>query len=217
MKHRPRSARRRVLLPIAGLLALQLQAIALAGSAAAVTNSACTGAFNGSPVGTLAMTASVPDGGSVSAGQSIQITITWDTNDWSSLDQFHDCLTSNGSLDGSLTYEEKPPPNDGLIQHSVTVPGSLADGEEFCARSSLSGQPRGGNATQKSNTLCWTVGSTPKNPDVKVTKSASSSSVASGDSVTFRITASNVGDATANYVQIEDTVDPSLSTCRSSS
>jgi uncharacterized repeat protein (TIGR01451 family) len=208
MSHRPRPIRRWILLPVAGLLALQLQAFVAGSPADAAT--VCNGVFNGSPVGTLAMTASVPDGGSVSAGQSIQITITWDTNDWSSLNQFHDCVMINGAIDDSLTYEEKPPANDGIIQHSFTVPNSVADGDQVCAQSALSGTPKGGNSTQKSNELCWTVGSTPKNPDVKVTKSASSSSVSSGDSVTFTLTAANIGDATATNVQIKDTFDPSL-------
>jgi uncharacterized repeat protein (TIGR01451 family) len=208
MSHRPRSTRASILLTITALLALQVQLVIGGSPARAAT--VCNGVFNGSPVGTLAMTASVPDGGSVSAGQSIQITITWDTNDWSSLNQFHDCVTINGAIDDSLTYEEKPPANDGIIQHSFSVPNSVSDGDQVCARSALSGTPQGGNSTQKSNKLCWTVGSTPKNPDVKVTKSASSSSVNSGDSVTFTLTASNVGDATATNVQIKDTFDPSL-------
>jgi uncharacterized repeat protein (TIGR01451 family) len=210
MKHRPGVARTRwTLITLSGLILLQLQG--LLGGTALAANSACNGAFSGSPVGTLAMTASVPNGGSIAAGQTIDITITWDPTDWSGLDQLEDCFTVNGALDGSLTFEEKPPANDGIAKHSVTVPSTLTSGDTLCARSRLSGQPIGGNTTtQKSNTLCWTVGSTPKNPDVTVAKSADSTSVASGDRVTFTITASNTGDATATNVQIKDTIDGSL-------
>jgi uncharacterized repeat protein (TIGR01451 family) len=188
-------------------VALQLQ-VALAVPAGAV--SACNGAFQGSPSGTLAMTASVPNGGSISPGQSITITITWDTGDWSGLDALYDCFTVNGALDDSLTYGEKPPSNDGIAQHSVTVPNSLLSGDTICARARLSGQPIGGVSTQKGNILCWTVGGTTTNPDVKVTKSASSTNVTFGDTVTFAIEASNIGNAAATNVQIKDTIPAGL-------
>jgi uncharacterized repeat protein (TIGR01451 family) len=193
------------LLAVTSIALFQLQ-LAIGTTANAASNGACGGAFGGSPSGTLAMTASVPDGGSISAGQKIDLTITWNTGDWSGLDQFADCFEINGTLDPSMTYEEKPPVNDGIIQHSVSVPGSLANGDTVCARARLSGQPIGGVSTQKSNTLCWTVGGTPHDPDVKVTKAASKTTVNSGDSLTFTLEASNIGDATATNVKIEDTI-----------
>ena len=193
------------MLAVASIALFQLQ-LAVGTSAGAATNDSCNGAFQGSPAGSLSLSA-VPGPGSISAGQTITITATWNTGDWSGLDQFSDCFEVNGALDPSLTYEDKPPANDGYDQHSVDVPKDLVDGDTFCVRARLSGQPTGGNtSTQKSNTLCWTIGSTPKDPDVKVAKSASKTSVSSGDSLTFTLEASNVGTATATSVAIVDTI-----------
>jgi hypothetical protein len=181
------------LLAVASIALFQLQ-LAIGVTADAATNDSCNGAFQGSPAGSLALTASVPDHGTISAGQTIDITATWNPADWSGLDQFSDCFTINGTLDPSLTYEDKPPTNDGIDQYTFEVPATLVDGNEVCVRARLSGQPVGGNtSTQKSNTLCWTLGSTPKDPDVKVVKSASDLSVSSGDSLSFTLKASNIG------------------------
>ena len=69
----------------------------------------CDAAFSGSPAGTLAISATVPNGGNVSPGQTVDMTITWDPADWVDLDQFHNCFQINGVTDDSLTYTEKPP------------------------------------------------------------------------------------------------------------
>lgn len=198
-------ARRWAFLAVASIAVFQVQ-LAVGLSASAATNDSCNGAFQGSPAGSLALSA-VPGPGTIAAGQTITVTATWNTTDWTSLDQFSDCFTVNGALDPSLTLEDKPPANDGYDQRSVDVPKSLADGDTFCVRARLSGQPASGNtSTQKSNTLCWTVGSTPQDPDVKVVKSASKTSVSSGDSLSFTLEASNIGNATATKVTIEDTI-----------
>ncbi len=212
MATRSGTTRRRplALLALLTLTALQLQLV-VAGPASA-QNSSCNGAFQGNPAGSLAMTANKANGATVAPGDTLTFTITWDTGDWSGLDQFSNCFAVNGTLDGSLTYHEQPPVNDGSIVHSITVPNNLADGDELCARARLSGQPTGGNtSTQKSNKLCFTIGSPPQGePDVIVRKSSSVSSAVPGDEFDYTLTAENVGSADATNVVISDTIPSSL-------
>jgi uncharacterized repeat protein (TIGR01451 family) len=199
--------RRWALLTLLAILGLQLQVLTALPASAAV----CSAAFNGSPDGSLAISATVPDGGTIQAGQSITITITWDTGDWTDLDQFHSCFQLNGADVNSLNFEEIPPDNDGIIVHTITVPNNVSDGDELCSRSRLSGQPTGGTSTQKSNKLCWTVGpGTPGEPDVKVSKSSSATNVVAGDSFDYTLTAENVGNADADNVEITDDIPNSL-------
>ena len=202
---RPRRWAFFVLLTIVGL---QLQVLTALPASAAI----CSAAFTGAPDGTLAISATVPNGGTIQANQSITITITWNTGDWTSLDQFHSCFQLDGVDVNSLNLEQRPPElvNDGIIQHTITVPSTVSDGDELCSRSRLSGQPTGGTSTQKSNKICWTVGSVPQDPDVVVKKSASKSSVKVGDSFDYTLEAENIGNADATNVQITDTLPSSL-------
>lgn len=207
MKDRTHASRTRAwaVLVVATLAMFQLQLVM---TPVANASSACNGAFSGNPSGTLALSASVPNGGSISAGQSITITASWDTSDWTSLDAYYNCFQLNGSAVGSLEYEEKPPTNDGSVVQTFSVPNSVADGDELCVRNRLSGQPAGGaTTTQKGNEICWTVGGQPPPPpDVKISKAASSTSVTSGDSVTFTLTVENTGGDTATDVVVTDTI-----------
>ena len=188
---------------------LQLQAV-MAGSAAA-QNNACSGAFSGNPAGTLAVASSPSNGSTVSPGSTISFTITWNTGDWTGLDQYQSCFEVNGTLVSSLGYGEFPPANDGTIQHSITVPSNLSAGDELCMRGRLSGQPTGGNSTQKSNTVCFTIGGGPQdNPDVRVAKTSSATNVRPGDQFTYTLTAENVGNAGATGVEIRDTIPSGL-------
>ena len=210
MASRYRVSRRSLaLFAVLTLGTLQLQAV-IAGAAAA-QNNACSGAFSGNPAGSLAVVSSPANGSTVSPGSTISFTITWNTGDWTDLDQYQSCFEVNGSLI-SLNYGEFPPANDGSIQHSITVPSNLSPGDEFCMRGRLSGQPTGGNtSTQKSNTVCFTIGSGPQgNPDVRVAKSSSATNVRPGDQFTYTLTASNVGNAGATGVEIRDTIPSGL-------
>jgi uncharacterized repeat protein (TIGR01451 family) len=188
---------------------LQLQAV-MTGTAAA-QNNACNGAFSGNPSGTLAVASSPSNGSTVSPGSAISFTITWDTGDWTGLDQYQSCFEVNGSLVSSLSFGEFPPANDGTIHHSITVPGNLSAGDQLCMRGRLSGQPTGGVSTQKSNTVCFTIGSGPQgNPDVRVAKSSSATNLRPGDQFSYTLTAENVGNAGATGVEIRDTIPAGL-------
>ena len=124
MKDRTHASRTRAwaVLVVATLAMFQLQLVM---TPVANASSACNGAFSGNPSGTLALSASVPNGGSISAGQSITITASWDTSDWTSLDAYYNCFLLNGSAVGSLEYEEKPPTNDGSVVQVFSVPNSV--------------------------------------------------------------------------------------------
>jgi uncharacterized repeat protein (TIGR01451 family) len=210
MAIRTPASRRRALAVLAVLTVavIQLQLVD-AGSASA--SAACNGAFQGNPQGTLAISASVPSGGTISAGQSITVNTTWNTNDWSGLDAYYNCWELNGSLVDSLEYEEKPPANDGTITQTISVPNSVSNGDQFCVRARLSGQPRQGNtSTQKSNKICWTVGPQQQNPDVILHKSASTNSVNAGQGFNYTLQVENIGNADATNVQITDSIPASL-------
>jgi uncharacterized repeat protein (TIGR01451 family) len=175
----------------------------------ASADNACQGAFSGSPSGTLAMTSVPPGGSTIAAGSTIDFTFTWDPADWTDLDRFANCIQINGALDTSLTFEDRNPANDGLITDSLVVPATLQPGDTVCARSRLSGNPTGGNSTQKSNVLCYTIGDTPP-PDVKISKAASDTTIVSGDTVQFTLTVENTGGDTATDVQVVDVVPAGL-------
>jgi hypothetical protein len=128
------------------------------------SNSACNGALNGNPEGTLNKL-TVPMGGTaaspapIAPGTTVHVTITWAPTDWTSLNQLFDCVFVNGTLIGA--YEEKPPINDGLATHTYDIPADAAAGTVICDRARLSGTPTGGVTTQKSNTVCFTVTGSP--------------------------------------------------------
>ncbi|HYG71134.1 MAG TPA: DUF11 domain-containing protein [Actinomycetota bacterium] len=188
------------------LTVVQLQLVAGAASASV----ACNGAFSGSPVGTLAITASIPTNQTIQAGQSITVTATWDTNDWTDLDRYRACWQLNGNDLDALDFEVQDPDNDGSIQNTIQVPNSVQSGDELCVRTRISGQPRGGESTQKSNTLCWTVGAAPQNPNVKIVKTANQGTVAAGSAFTYTLRVENTSTVAANNVVITDTIPASL-------
>ena len=206
------AASRRRALALFAVLTLAVIQLQLVTAGTANASQACNGAFQGSPQGTLAISSSVPNGGTISAGQSITITATWATTDWNGLDAYYNCWQLNGAEVGALELEEKPPANDGQVVQTISVPNTVADGDQLCVRSRLSGQPAAGNTTtQKSNKLCWTVGpSTPQEPDVVVRKSASASSVNAGQGFSYTLEVENIGNADASNVKITDAIPASL-------
>lgn len=190
---------------VAGLVMIGLQGLGAIAASAQAVDQACNGAFTGSPPGTLEMSSVPPGGSTVAPGDSITFTITWDPDDWTSLDRLANCFAINGTLDGSLTYSEKPPDNDGVAVHSITVPGDLEDGDTLCARARLSGDPVGQVSTQKSNELCFTVSTeVAPQPGIDVEKTCPSGTATVGDDVTYSITVKNTGDEQLVDVTVDD-------------
>ena len=208
MRRRARSPRRWALLAVLSLVALQGQVLLPSAQAA----SFCNGTFNGNPAGFLDMSATrggsnLPNGASIAAGDVINLTTTWNINEWNSLSKVANCFQLNGVDVNALDVLEQPTANDGIFTYSATVPAAVTNGDTFCVRGDLAGQPSaGGTGTFKSNKLCWTVGGTTPKPDVQITKSASKGTVAGGESFSFTLTAKNVSTVTANNVVIADTV-----------
>jgi uncharacterized repeat protein (TIGR01451 family) len=208
MRRRASSPRRWALLAVLSLVALQGQVLLPSAQAA----SFCNGTFNGNPAGFLDMSATrggsnLPNGASIAAGDVINLTTTWNVNDWTSLSKVANCFQLNGVDVNALDVLEQPTANDGIFTYSATVPATVTNGDTFCVRGDLAGQPSaGGTGTFKSNKLCWTVGGTTPKPDVQITKTASKGTVAGGESFSFTLTAKNVSTVTANNVVIADTV-----------
>jgi hypothetical protein len=121
--------------------------------------------------GDLEKSTDPPDGSTVQPGQTIHVTITWETDDWDreELHKVLDCVTVDGVLDESLSAGQKPTRNDGVFEHDYTVPAGAPPGTEVCDRAMLTGPDRGedseGDFRQDvSNLVCFTVGPPPPPP-----------------------------------------------------
>lgn len=136
---------------------------------------ACNG-LSGDPEGSLAKSATwtylggqpvaITTDTDVPAGAQVTVTITWETDDFASLDQLFDCVFVDADEDTSgpeddelvsaLSDKQKPPLNTGSYSHTYTVPDDAA-GKQVCDRARLSGTPNDppNVSTQKSNTLCF--------------------------------------------------------------
>jgi hypothetical protein len=133
---------------------------------------ACSGLYQGSPPGSLAMT-TVPAAGTVlHPGDEVEVTATWDQEDWPGpvLHKVLDCLLVDGTVDYDHSSQEKPTDNDGLYRYRFTVPvGALG---KVCDRVRLSGRLVDGGdlVVQKSNTVCFSVAAAgqPGNPGAPV-------------------------------------------------
>jgi hypothetical protein len=129
-----------------------------------------------------------PDGSTVQPGQAIHVRITWDTDDWNRrlLHKVIDCVTVDGVLDESLSAGQKPTANDGVFEHTYTVPEDAAPGTEICDRAMLTA-PGGKDGKDKdddedegkdkgkgdfrqdvSNLVCFTVAPPPPPPSPPV-------------------------------------------------
>ena len=121
--------------------------------------SACSGLYHGSPPGSLAITTNPPSGTVLHPGDKVEVTATWNTNDWPGpvLHKVLDCLLVNGTVDYGHSSQEKPTANDGLYHYDLTIP--LGAVGRVCDRVRLSGRLVDGGdlVVQKSNTICFSV------------------------------------------------------------
>ena len=94
---------------------------------------------------------------------------------------------------------------------TITVKTSVTSCPQFSNTARVSATNESAGSTGNNNSNVVTVGVTCPNPDVKVTKSASTAQVNSGGSVTYTLVASNVGGSgTATNVTITDTIPAGL-------
>src|SRR5207245_2295618 len=80
--------------------------------------------YQGSPPGSLDITASPSPGTVLHPGDEVEVTATWTTTDWPTavLHKVLDCLLVDGSVDYGHSSQEKPTDNDGLYRYRFTVP-----------------------------------------------------------------------------------------------
>jgi hypothetical protein len=128
-------------------------------SATMVTGHSCNGAFDGVATGSLVKSTSAgPNNSTVTPGQSITVTLTWNPSDFggSAPSKSDDCVEIGSSLSTSMSQEHKPGPAGGTDTFSYTVPSGGTNGEQICDRGALSGTgPISG--IEKSDILCYTV------------------------------------------------------------
>jgi hypothetical protein len=111
--------------------------------------------------GGLDMKTNPPAGSDVSPGDTIEVTLTWNPDDWSgtSLHKAINCVTVNGAFALNLSVEERPTNNDGEFAATYTIPHDVADGCQICNQGFLSGDSSGGGFGQEhSDQACFKVG-----------------------------------------------------------
>jgi hypothetical protein len=121
----------------------------------------CPDALKGRPSGGLVKETQPPDGSGVRGGDVIKVTLRWDKAlfERESLHKALDCVTIDGELAPGLSVEERDTANDGVFEHSFTVPDGLPDGTRLCDRGFISGPGREGRfEREKSNDVCFNVG-----------------------------------------------------------
>lgn len=101
----------------------------------------------------------LPSGAAIKAGDSVNLNLTWNTDDWGAdeiriLDL---CFRIAGAAAPALYASETPAANDGSFQHSFRVPAVNA-GDELCVRARLMGKESAdGKSLQRSNILRFTA------------------------------------------------------------
>ena len=122
-----------------------------------VTGHSCRRVFRGNPTGSLVETTSAgPNDSTVSPGQTIQVTLTWNRNDFGGNPpaKSENCVKIGSHISKSLSREHEPGPSAGSDTFSFTVPVDGTGGQQICDRSAVSGTAV---STEKSAILCYTV------------------------------------------------------------
>ena len=102
----------------------------------------CTGAFQGSPQGSVQETTSAgPNGSSVMPGQRITVTLTWKPSDFSGNQAFlsEDCVEIGSRPAVALSQVHFPAPSGGTDTLSYVVPRGGTGGQPICDRGVVAG------------------------------------------------------------------------------
>jgi hypothetical protein len=129
--------------------------------ASPIVGGACNGIFNSADSGrSFISTNAGPNGSTVVPGQTVNLTLTWITGDWTSLNWAVNCVSVDGVHSKPLSAKHNPVPNTGSDTFSYMIPLTATAGSQFCDRAGVNGTPTGTSkaATQKTNLLCYTVG-----------------------------------------------------------
>jgi hypothetical protein len=122
-----------------------------------VTGNSCNGVFNGVSTGSVVKTTSAgPNNSTVTPGQTIVVTLTWNPSDFGSSNaaKTDDCVEIGTTLSASLSQEHKPPPSGGSDTYSYVVPTGGTNGQRICDRAQVTAT---GHSPEKSAVLCYTI------------------------------------------------------------
>jgi hypothetical protein len=101
-------------------------------------------------------TSAGPNGSTVTPGQTITVTLTWNPSDFGGTAPSHtdDCVEIGSTLSATLSQQHKPGPSGGTDTFSYVVPSGGTGGQQICDRGAVSGAT---HSTEKSAILCYTV------------------------------------------------------------
>jgi hypothetical protein len=162
------------------LLGTLLAAPALAGQPGNfTTDQLCAKTLTKGPGEAPGVTKSVDASGTVTAGQTVHVTVTQNQPETNTqVLAAGDCVTINGAYQSSLSQSSTPSNVNGPWHFSYTVPDSVKAGDKLCDRAAVDARRTGedNSAHQKSNTVCLTVASSPTTTTPVTTTAPSSTS-----------------------------------------
>jgi hypothetical protein len=130
---------------------------ARASSSTAVSGHSCNGVFHGNPPGSLVETTSAgPNDSTVSPGQTITVTLTWNSSDFggNNPSKTDECVKIGGQIAPNLSAEHKPGPAGSTDTFRFVAPSGGTGGQPICVRTAVSGPNVN---TEKSAVLCYTL------------------------------------------------------------
>jgi LPXTG-motif cell wall-anchored protein len=111
-----------------------------AGPASAALNTECLGIIGQAQSGSLHLTSTPAAGSDVLAGSSINVSGSWNADDYEETDRFYVCGTVNGNYSDALSSIEKPLDNDGSFSAAVALPANLPVGSDICLLGDVRGK-----------------------------------------------------------------------------
>jgi hypothetical protein len=101
------------------------------------------------------------DGATVRPGQTIQVKLTWDADQFP-FDELHglvDCVTLDGELVPEASVGARAPENSGSFMHSYTVPVDAEPGSELCDQAMIAAHRSRESDLERiaSNRACFTI------------------------------------------------------------
>ncbi|HVW32938.1 MAG TPA: hypothetical protein VHL53_10400 [Acidimicrobiia bacterium] len=108
-----------------------------------------------------------PGPGRALAGDTIDISLTWDPADWNDtwVEKVLNCVSIDGQPVPELTDEERPSPNDGAYDRELVVPDDIEGGHLLCEQGFVYGVlSRGGYSQTSSPRVCFTTEAAPPPP-----------------------------------------------------
>jgi hypothetical protein len=100
----------------------------------------CSGVFDGRATGSLTKSTSAgPNESTVSPGQTITVTLTWNPADFGTRSPFksEDCVQIGSRISAALSQEHLPGPLNGTDTFSYVIPLDGTGGEQICDRAAV--------------------------------------------------------------------------------